>query len=166
MRQVVALNAGVAFLDSSDQPAEQLVLAVGGEHVPNDPAAAGAERQAVDVASLREVTVDRVFRRRRLDLRIANGERADPLRGGDIAVEQKWRCRQRGGDVVEAEVAAVVWQQRRDIDVERQQIADRIAILDAVEAMDDVAPRRAARRPAAIERIPEPGREAGVLGSA
>ena len=44
VRHVVTLDAGVAFLDAAHEPPEQLVLAVGGEHVTDQAAAARPER--------------------------------------------------------------------------------------------------------------------------
>ena len=68
------------------------------------------------------------------------------------------------GDVVEPEVRAVARQQFGDVDVERQQIANRVAVLGAVQPMDDIAARVALALPRAIERAREPGREGRVLG--
>ena len=46
VRQVIALNSGVAFLHSPDQPPEELVFAVGRKHMTDHRAAARPERQA------------------------------------------------------------------------------------------------------------------------
>ena len=156
VRQVVALDAGVAFLDAAHEPAEQLVLAVGREHVPHHAAAARAERQPVDVPFWLKSRLIEYSAVPALHLGIADRQRADALRGGEVAVEQQRRRAQRRGDVVEAEVAAVVRQQRGHVDVERQQIADRVAVLGAVQAVDDVAAGRAAPGPGAIERFGQP----------
>ena len=123
VRRVVALDAGVAFLDAADQPAGELVLAVGREHVTDHRAAACAERQAVDVSALAEFAADRILGGPGPHVRVAHGHRADALRRGDIPLEQQRRRLQRGGDVVEAEVGAVARQQLGDVDVERR--ADR-----------------------------------------
>ncbi len=61
VRRVVALDAGVAFLDAADQPSRELVLAVGRKHMTDHRAAARPERQAVDVSALAELTADRVL---------------------------------------------------------------------------------------------------------
>ena len=50
VRRLVALDAGVALFDAAHETPEQLVFAVGGEHVTHQRAAARAERQALDVA--------------------------------------------------------------------------------------------------------------------
>ena len=105
----------------------------------------------------------RILGRPRPRVGIADGHRADALRGGDVALEQERRRSQRGGDVVEAEVGPVARQPVRDVDVEREQIANRVRILAAVQAMHHVAARRAAALPGTIERSGEPGREADVL---
>ena len=95
VRRLVALDAGVAFLDAAHQTAEQLVLAVGGEDVTHQRAAARAERQTVDVLVLvnsrligYSVVPGRTFG-------IAHGQRADALRRGEIALEQQRRGLQR-----------------------------------------------------------------------
>ncbi|MNC90886.1 hypothetical protein D3C83_70400 [compost metagenome] len=58
MGEVVALDAGVAFLDAAHEAAEQLVVAIGRKDMTDDPAAARPERQTVDVGVLAEVAVD------------------------------------------------------------------------------------------------------------
>jgi hypothetical protein len=60
-------------------------------------------------------------------------------------------------------VAAIVGQYRGDVDVEREQVADRIAVFGTVQSMDDEAARRRTRRPAAVERVRQPGGEADVF---
>ena len=74
--------------------------------------------------------------------RIADGHGADLLRGGDVALEQHRRHAQHVGHVVEAEAGVVGRQQRRGVDVERQQIADHVLILDPVQPVQ--------RRPAGV----------------
>jgi hypothetical protein len=163
VRRVVALDARVAFLDAADEAARQLVLAVRWKHMSHERAAAGAERQALDVSVLAEFAADRILGRTRPHARIADGERADALRGGEIALEEERRGLERRRDVVEAEVGAVARQERRHVDVERQQVANRVAVLGAVQAMHHVTPRLVPSRPCAIERVGEPGGEGGVL---
>ena len=85
---------------------------------------------------------------------IADRQRADALRRGEIPLEQQRRRPQRRGDVVEAEVAAVARQQRGDVDVERQQIANRVAVLGAVQPMHDVAARACSALPRRDRAIP------------
>ena len=155
----LALDAGVAFFDAAHQPAVQLVEAIGGEHVAHHRAAARAERQAVDVAQLRELAADPVLGRAGRRGLVADRHRADALRDQQVALEQQRRRAQRRGDVVEAEVGAVARQQLVDVDVERQQIADGVAVLGAVQPVHDVLARRGLALPLPIERRGQPRRE-------
>jgi hypothetical protein len=91
VRRVIALDAGVAFFHAADQPARQLVLGVGGEHVADHRPAAGPERQAVDVSALAELPADQILGGARPRGGVANRHGADALRGGDIALEQQRR---------------------------------------------------------------------------
>ena len=100
----------------------------------DDRAAARAERQALDVKLLRARIADRV-------------RRADRARGAALPTACALRLRaalknwsmndgdtvQRVRDVVEAVLGAVDGQQRRGVDVEREQIADRVRVLRAVQ---------------------------------
>ena len=67
----------------------------------------------------------------------ADREPADLPRGGEIAFEQRGR-EVADGDVVEAVAGIVAGQQRGDVDVERQQIADGVLIFGAIEAAEGV----------------------------
>jgi hypothetical protein len=58
VRHVVAFDAGVAFFDSAHKTREQLVLAVGGEHMPDQAATARPERQPFCALVLTEVSID------------------------------------------------------------------------------------------------------------
>ena len=140
VRRLVALDAGVALFHSTDEAPEQLVLGVGGEDVIDDRAAARAEWEPLDVHVLTELAADRILRRAGADVRIADCHGADALRRGQVALEQQWRSAQRGGDVVEAEVGTVARQQLGDVDIERQQIANGVGVLSAVQTMHDVRP--------------------------
>ena len=101
------------------------VLAVERKRVANQRAAARAERQSIDVPGLRQVEPDAMRLVGGRAGRIADGRGADLLGGGDVAFEQHRRDAQHVGHVVEAEARVVGRQQRRRVDVERQQIADR-----------------------------------------
>ena len=164
VRQIVALNSGVAFLHSPDQPPGELVFAVGRKHMTDHGAAACPERQAVDVPFLGEFAADRILDRPGHHVRIAHRLRADALRRGQIPLEQEWRRVQRGRDVVEAEVRAVARQQPGHVDVERQQIANRVAVFSAVQAMHDVAARTAPPHPRAVERSGQPAGKSHIVG--
>ena len=130
----------------------ELVLAVHRERVLDERAAARADGQPFDVLFLREVgrRPDRVAVGRHA--RPSDGHAADLLGRRDVAIEQ---CRREIADrhVVEAVARFVGRQQRRDVDVERQQIADRVLVLRAGQAPQRGGPPRVRRRGrGAIER--------------
>ena len=92
--------------------------------------------------------------------RRADREPADLVGGREIALEQRRRQLQHAGDVVEAVARLVGGQQLGDLDVEVQQVADRVAVLGAVQAVERL---RAAgvrvRRGGGVELALEPARE-------
>jgi hypothetical protein len=147
-------DAGVPFLDTTHQTARELVFAVGRKDVAHHRAAAGPERKALDVGVLAELAADPVFGRAGPHVGVADGQRADALRGGEIPLEQERRGLQRRGNVVEPEVGAIARQQVGHVDIERQQVTNGVAVFGAVEPMNDVDARRALACPRAIERIP------------
>src|SRR5882762_10446564 len=54
-----------------------------------------------------------------------------------VALQMRWRNRERTREVVEAAVRRLVaWQQRLHIHVEREQITNRIVVLGAIETVD------------------------------
>ena len=75
---------------------------------------------------------------------IADRQGADLLGRRQIALLQRRRDAQHVGDIVEAVRRIVGRQQRRDVDVEREHVADRVGVLGAVQAME--------HRPAGIGR--------------
>ena len=118
-----------------------VVLAVTRERVVNQRAAASADGQAFEVLLLREIGRDSDG--------VAAGRTAGPpdchaadiLRGRDITVQQ------RGGEIadrhiVEAVARLVSWKERGNIDVEREEIANRILVFGSSQPTDR---RRAAR---------------------
>ena len=130
--------------DPADEVAQQVdldaVLAVDREVVTDHRAAARAERHPFEPVVLRQVGRDLVGIGLTADRRIADRLLADLARRLQIALEQRRRDTEDVADVVEA-VARVVWRQQcRDVDVEPEQIANRVVVLGAVEAME----RRAA----------------------
>ena len=116
----------------------QLVFCVDREVVADRRAAAGAEGQSLDVPGLVQVGRDdeRVGHRR--THRRADREPADPPRRGQVAL-QPARVESAEADVVEAGAGVVGRQQRRDVDLQVQQIADRVAVLGGVEPAQRVA---------------------------
>ncbi len=120
-------------------------------------AAARAERQAFDVLHLGGVPAHVKGLRARANRGAADRERADLAGRRQIAFEQRRRRAEHVGDVVEAVARIVGGQQRRRIDVQRQQIADRVRVLRPVEAMDQrsagIRLARARRDPASSRAI-------------
>jgi len=114
----------------------ELVLRVEREGVRERQPAAGAERQTVDVLVLRKAG-----RRRIDDLRgggrtVANGGPADFHRGRHIALHQGRRHGERFGKIVEPFARAVGGQERRDVDVEEQEVPNRVGVFGAIQAME------------------------------
>ncbi len=110
-------------------------------------AAARAERHALERLVLAEITLHRVGDLRRRGVAFADGEPADLRRRGDVALEQRRRHAEHVGDVVEAVARIVCGQEGRGIDVEREQIADRVLVLDAVHAVQRRASGIGTQRP-------------------
>ena len=140
----------------------ELVVAVHREGVADERAAARADRQPFDVVFLREVgrRPDRVAVGRYA--RTSHGDAADLLGRGDVAIEQR-RREIADRHVVEAVARFVGGQERRDVDVERQQIADGVLVLRAGQAAQRRGASRIRRRGrGAIERRLERG-DLGVV---
>ena len=78
---------------------------------------------------------DAVALRRRPDRGIADGETADRPGRDHVAFEQRRGQRQHVADVVESVADRIRGQQRLAVDVERQQVADGVHVLGAVQAM-------------------------------
>ena len=112
----------------------EVVRRVGRELVLDDQAAARAERQAFDVVVLRRVGRDAIRRLRRRG-HVAEREAADLAGGGQIRLEQRGREAECARLVVEAAARVVGRQELRGVDVEREQIANRVPVLGAVQAM-------------------------------
>src|SRR5262249_52480867 len=124
----------------------------GWEDVSNDGSAPRAERQSLDIGALAELAADRILGGSRQRLGIANRQRADALRRCDIPIKEYRRSLQRRRDIVETEVRIVAWQKCGDVDVEREQFADRVTVLRTIQTVYYVSARqRAARSPTAIQ---------------
>ena len=67
---------------------------------------------------------------------ISEREPTDFLSRNHVAIKQHWRHREDVSDVVESIARFVRWQQRALVDLQRQKIANRVAILDPVQPMD------------------------------
>ncbi len=155
VRDIVALDAEQSLLDAAHEPAGEDVLGIGREVVRDLHTAAGAERHAFEMIVLGHLDRNLVGRRRYHRVRIAEGVVGHAQGDSEIALEQHRRRRQHLGDVIEAVVAAVTRQQRREIGLDAEQIADRIGVLGAIQAMH--LRRRRVRRLAGcrVERADE-----------
>ncbi len=127
--------------DDAEVRAEQLdrevVSAVERERRLCEDAAHRADWQAFDVNVLRRVLTDAERLARRPAARVADRQRADLARRRQVPLEQHGRNAQRVGDVVEA-VCRIVWRKQRGrIDVEREQVADGVGILGAIQPMHE-----------------------------
>ena len=69
----------------------------------------------------------------RADRRIAEGETADLRRRGHVAGHQRGREREHLRVVVKPEARIVGGEQRRTINLQREQVSDRIDVLETVE---------------------------------
>ncbi len=112
------------------------VLAVEREVVMDQDAAARAERQSLDVLRLGEIRRRAVDRRDRVRVGVADRERRDFRRGGQVLLEQRRRHAQDVRDVVEAVALVVGRQKLGGVDVEREQLAHRVAVFGAVQTAD------------------------------
>ena len=113
----------------------QVVLRVERECVADDDAAACAERKALDVRILREVAGHAIHGAIESNRRIADRQPADPGGRGHVSLDERRRDAEHIGDVVEAGRGVVWRQQRADVDVEREQIANGVRLLGPVQTM-------------------------------
>ena len=132
LRAARAARAGELHLDG--------VGAVDRELAADRNAAARAERQLVDALVLRVLGIELVDVHHHRHRRIADREAADLPRRVEIALHGARRDEQQVGDVVEAAADVVGRQQVVDAHfprqrVEREQIAHRVAVLGAAQAM-------------------------------
>ena len=99
-----------------------------------------------------------------LDRGVPDGETADGARRGHVPREQPRRDGQDGGVVVEAERHVVGREQGLRVDLQVQQVAHRVGVLQPVEPMNRRAPRVGMVGRPPVERPLEPGAERVVDG--
>ena len=154
------------FVEIARQLHANRVLRVHRERVADRRAAARAEQLAGQAIVLREIVgdaeiVDGRQRRRRADRRAA-----DLLRRRQIPLHQRRRQLQHARNVVEAVARVVGRKKRRDVDVEIEQVADRVLVFRAVQPVERLGPARIRIQPgAAIELAFEPRQERVVAAS-
>ncbi len=123
------------------QADRNLILAIDREAVANRCPAARAERHRFAHAfELNESSRNVVGLIGDRKLRIADCERADLACRREIALQQQRRHLQHVGDIVESVADVVGRQQLRNVDVEREQIANGVGVFGPVEAMERGAP--------------------------
>ena len=125
------------FIPIARKPNRDVVFAVDGERVRHHGAAARADGKPVEMRLLRQVRPQADCRAARRETRPADRELADFFRCGDITLEQR-RRQVADGDVVESVAGRIARQQRRGVDVERKQIANRVAVFGAVEPAERI----------------------------
>ena len=105
--------------------------------------APGAEGEVVAHRPLLvQAAVHRIHRGHRAEARVPHGKLADAPRRRQVALYQGRRDGQHLRDVVESVVLLIGRQQGVDVDVEAEQVADRVGVLGPVETVD--------RRPARV----------------
>ena len=111
-----------------------------------------AERHTVELVALRPILPRGVGLAAGAQARVADGDGADLPRRREVGLQQRRRRALRVGHVVEAERRGVGGQQRRDVHVETEQIADGVGVLGAVQAMERGPAGIGAGRGRGIER--------------
>ena len=150
-------HAHQVILILATQPDADRVLAVDRKLVANRDPAARSERQVFILPIVLD-DVQRNFEGRERGRRWpdARGEPRHLSRRGQIALEMRGRDAEDVGEIVEAAVGGfIAGQQRRHVErlrIEREQIADRVAVLRAIQAMHRADSSRVRRcRPRAID---------------
>ncbi len=140
--------------------AEQLrldhVLAVERQGRLRQHAADGPDRQPLDVPVLRSILANAEGLGGDANLGIADGERAHLAGGADVSLQQHRRNAQHVGDVVEPVGRVVGRQQRGRVDLQRQQVADGVGVLGAVEPVHELAARIGTRGGGPVQRGAQP----------
>ena len=124
--------------------------------MPDLQTAARAERQPFDVIALCEIGRRAEHRDDGGGFGVADRKARDLGRRGQVLLEQRRRHAENVGDVVEAVAFVVRRQELGRVDLEAEQIADRVAVLGAVQAVDRRAARIRIARACAVERRGEP----------
>ena len=117
------------------------VLAVGWKRVHDRHAAAGSERCAFDALQLRRGLRHPVRASLGTAVGIADRQRRHPAGRPQVTVHQRRRECLRVRDVVEAVTDGVGGQERRDVDVDGEQILDRVRIFGAIQPLEGTPAR-------------------------
>ena len=102
----------------------------------NGNSAPGADRQIVAFTfTLHGGGRDFILSGSRAQRRIANGRSTNLPSRGKISLEQHWRHSKYIANVVEAVSGIVCWEKGSGVDVEGDQVADSVGILETIEAI-------------------------------
>ncbi len=104
------------------------------------------------MARLRGVLAHAVHLAHRRRLGITDGERADPARRRQVAFEEDRGQPEHVGNVVEPGARIVGGEQRGRIDLKREQVADRVGVLGAIQTVHERPARLRVRGRDAVER--------------
>ena len=129
----------------------EFVFGIQRKRVLNQHAAAGAERQPLDVTVLGQPARRRIGDLARGEGAIAHGLATDLHRRGDVPLDERGRDAQRLRDVVEAFARAIRGKQRRHVHVQREQVADRVGVFGPVQPVQRGGGEVRARHRGAIE---------------
>ena len=129
MRKFEAANS---IQVGAQQPHPELVFTAERKVVVGSQTANRAERHSFTIDVLGLIAGSPVGLRPRRRRGIADGQRADAIRGSEIAFEQSGRNVEEISDVVKTKCRIVGKKQRFDIDVKVQQIANRVPVLGAI----------------------------------
>ncbi len=143
----------------AEEPHLHVVLGVDGKRMANHDATHRPERQAFDVLILRQVLANAECLGDRRCVDVADGQTANRLGGRQVSFLERRRHAQHIGDVVEAVRGVVRREQRGDVYVEREQIANRVRVLGAIEAVQQRTAGMRVRLRGAIEFAFEPRRQ-------
>ena len=132
-------------------PISQVVLGVERKGVAEDRCRRGCRAAGRRVDVLFEVTADAIGDAVQADARITDGDAADLRRGRRVAFDQRRRYTEHVGVVVEPGRGVIRRKHRADVDVHREQVANRIRILGTIQSMKRRRARVGMRQRHAIE---------------
>ena len=127
-------------------------------------AATRSERRAFHMPRLRDDSRQRVIGGLLLDCGVTHGLAADLARSSHIRLHQRRGRGESIGHVVEAMAQIVGGQQLRRIDLQAQQIANRIGVFRAIQTMQRRSARVRVQSRVAVQRILQRGRKGRERG--
>ena len=159
-------DASHQVVERSSQADLDGILAVERKVMTNRRTAARSERELVTrPVVLNERLRNVVGCKRRRHVGITHGELADLSRRVHVALHQGRRDREGSRNIVEALVLVVGREQRLAVNVQPEQIADRVTVLDPIQAVNGAATRIRRDGGRSIELGFEPRRQRFVRGA-